>query len=253
MYFLNYILISLCTEPTVDIAATFLDRQDKIAEFVKHSFKLGISDSSKNVPISPNLHDAQKKVFESTAALSIASSPAPVAPVTIVDEIPHANEQFLRAMLAFKTWIVLVKIFRIVYGVKQSGRLQGKYVHAKLILSERKFWNVIWPLLREKLFQSVEDPSKFDVAAWSSFVDLVIFLFETGSELTYLYSAEISLAMDAHQSMVIVIRICEHLIHVAYETSANRSQVTDGQRLHQGPTHAPERGRTQADSISRSS
>jgi hypothetical protein len=211
--------------------------------------KLSIADNAKTgsgaSPI--NLHESSKATLPlqsstgiSTRQLPTLSPYAPGTPFSAGTEVGTSNEQFLRALLAVKSWILIVSIQRTIHQETMSENIQRPHDSLdKLPLSERKMWNVIWPLLREKLFMPLNDSLKFDNAAWSNFLDLIIFLFETESELAFLYAAEFSMAIDSYHMMVLKCNFVKTDLLDCQKSTTN-AKIPNCEELFQGPTYSSE-------------
>ncbi|CAG8586967.1 8483_t:CDS:2, partial [Diversispora eburnea] len=85
--------------------------------------------------------------------------------------------------LAYLSFI-LVKIWTILYDHK---------------ITERRFWNSIWPSIKKQLFGSIveRDVQPNGIAYWEMFMDLITFLHLNGSDIVWLYSQEWCTILDS--------------------------------------------------------
>ncbi|KAG9290997.1 hypothetical protein G9A89_012869 [Geosiphon pyriformis] len=116
-----------------------------------------------------------------------------------------SGELAYHAFLLIKIWTVLcVHASRPPtddsrYGGDGSGRRIHRRLAMSLAMAERRFWNSIWPSMKQQLTSSIMDTDvqPNGIAYWEMFMDLITFLHLCGSDIVMLYSQEWCALLDS--------------------------------------------------------
>ncbi|CAG8454894.1 2892_t:CDS:10 [Ambispora gerdemannii] len=119
-----------------------------------------------------------------------------------------SGELAYQAFLLIKIWTVLcghaTKLSSADDGRNGSSNNNGgprayRRLAVSLAMAERRFWNSIWPSMRQQLVSSIidKDVQSNIVPYWEMFMDLITFLHLCGSDIVMLHSQEWCTLLDS--------------------------------------------------------
>jgi hypothetical protein len=223
LFYLNYLLLSLCYKTNSSVLLLFLLNQAALTEIVGGAFRRASvdlsggrsQDAQEDAPVTFNVPAPNAKL----GAIQTADIGVPKPDPTAQIQVGKPSESLLRAMLVLKSWFLLNAVLQHTLNHPKQVQSLEPFVDSLREASRNanwQLWKTTWPYFRKLLAETRDGKSErpFHPVAWNAFLDLVLFMFETQSMVLEKMQYELMEFMQRYQPQI----SCHPLLLVKLKT-----------------------------------